>query len=60
MTVKSDVNEKANNIIFKKMDIITYVRTMILFDLLNQIILNDSKKLLLISYVDLLFHWIMI
>ena len=44
MTVKSDVNEKANNIIFKKMDIITYVRTMILFDLLNQIILNDSKK----------------
>ena len=35
---------KQNNIIFKKMDVITYVRNMILFDLLNQLILDDSKK----------------
>jgi hypothetical protein len=44
MIVKSESLEMANNIIFKKMDIITYVRNMILFDLLNQIILDESKK----------------
>ena len=44
MIIKSDVNEKANNILFKKMDINTYVRNMILFDMLNQLILDDSKK----------------
>ena len=44
MIIKSEANEKANNILFKKMDIITYVRNMILFDLLNRIILDDSKK----------------
>ena len=44
MIIKSDVNEKAKNILFKKMDINTYVRNMILFDMLNQLILDDSKK----------------
>ncbi len=44
MIIKSEVNEKANNIIFKKVDIITYVRNMILFDIMNQIILDEGKK----------------
>ena len=44
MSIKSEANERANNILFKKMDVITYVRNMILFDLLNQLILDDSKK----------------
>ena len=44
MIIKNEVNERAKNILFKKMDINTYVRNMILFDLLNQIILDDSKK----------------
>jgi hypothetical protein len=44
MVIKSEALEMANNIIFKKMDVITYVRNMILFDLLNQLILDDSKK----------------
>ena len=44
MIIKSQSNEMANNILSKKLDIITYVRNMILFDLLNQIILDDNKK----------------
>ena len=44
MIIKSQSNEMANNILSKKMDIITYVRNMILFDLVNQITLDDNKK----------------
>ena len=44
LKVKNDMNEKANNIIFRKMDVITYVRNMILFDLYNQNSLDDNKK----------------
>ena len=44
MIIKNQANEKANNILFQKMDIITYVRNMILFDLVNQITLDDNKK----------------
>ena len=44
MEVKSDANEKANHILFKKLDVISYTRNMILFDIMNQINLNDSNK----------------
>ena len=44
LKIKNDMNEKANKIIFKKMDVITYVRNMILFDLYNQNSLDDNKK----------------
>ena len=44
MEIKSNANEKANNYIYEKMDILTYVRNMILFDLINKIILDDNKK----------------
>ena len=44
MEIKSDANEKANNILFKKLDVISYVRNMILFDIINQINLNNSNK----------------
>ena len=40
---KNNINEKANSIIFKKLDIVSYVRSMILFDLLNNIMLNKNK-----------------
>ena len=38
------MNEKANKIIFRKMDVIVYVRNMILLDLFNQNSLDDNKK----------------
>ena len=44
MSIKTEANERANNILFKKMDIITYVRNMILFDINNQLTLDNSRK----------------
>ena len=44
MKIKNDSNEKANSIIFKKMDIITYIRNMLLLDLINQTTLDNNKR----------------
>jgi hypothetical protein len=44
MSIKTEANEKANNILFKKMDVITYVRNMIILDINNQITLDTSRK----------------
>ena len=35
LSIKNGINEKTNDVLFKKLDIITYVRNMILFDLIN-------------------------
>ena len=43
ISLKNNVNEKANDILFKKIYIITYIRNMILFDLINNIIIEDDK-----------------
>ena len=42
--IKDIVYENENKIINKKLDIITYVRNMILFDIINNIIINDNNK----------------
>ena len=44
MKIKNDINEKANCIIFQKMDIITYIRNMLLLDLINKTTLDNNKK----------------
>ena len=44
MRIKYNANEKANEILFKKMDIITHVRNTILFDVINQTMIDDNKK----------------
>ena len=44
LSIKNEVNENANKIIYKKLDIITYIRNMLLFDIINQTILSDDKK----------------
>ena len=41
---KNNINEKANNIIFKKLDLVLYVRNMILLDLLYNFMLSQNKK----------------
>ena len=41
--LKNIIYDKANNIMFKKMDIITYVRNMILFDFINKIIIDEDR-----------------
>ena len=47
MKIKNEVNEKANELLFKKMDIITHVRNQLLLDVINQIIIDDNKKILI-------------
>ena len=45
MKIKNNINEKANKIINNKLDIILYIRNLILFDIINRTILNDDKKI---------------
>ena len=44
MKMKNYINDNANEIIYSKLDIITYVRNMILFDIINRTILDDERK----------------
>ena len=44
MKIKNIINDNANKIIYKKSDIITYIRNMILFDIINKIILSNDKN----------------
>ena len=44
MNIKNDANENANKIIYKKLDIINYIRNMILFDIMSQTILDDERN----------------
>ena len=41
---KNDLNNKANQILFNKMDIVVYIRTMLIFDIICQILFNEHKK----------------
>ena len=44
MKIKNKANEKANEIIFNKLDVIYYVRNMILSDIIYQTILDNEFK----------------
>ena len=44
LSIKNDIYEKASDVLLKKLDVITYIRNMILFDIINQIIIDDNKK----------------
>jgi hypothetical protein len=44
MRLKNDANEKANELLFKKMDINAYVRNSILFDVMNRTMIDDNTK----------------
>ena len=44
LKLKNDFNNKAINILYSKLNIILYVRNMILFDIINRTILDTSKK----------------
>ena len=41
---KKNINIKANNIIYNKLDIISYVKNMFLIDIINKTLLDDNKK----------------
>ena len=44
LEIKNNLNNKANDIIFQKVDIILYIRNMILFDIMNKTLLDNNKK----------------
>ena len=41
---KNNINEKANSIIFNKLDLVSYVRNMILLDIMYDSMLEGKKK----------------
>ena len=44
MKLKNDANERAYELLFKKMDVNAYVRNMILFDIQNLTMIDDNTK----------------
>ena len=42
--IKNKINENANKLLNKKLDIITYIRNMILFDILHRTILDNKRN----------------
>ena len=44
LSLKHNINEKANKLLFHKLDIALFVRNMILIDIINNAILEDSMK----------------
>ena len=44
LKIKNEYNEKATQFLYNKLDIILYIRNMILFDIINETILDDDKK----------------
>ena len=45
--IKNKINENANKLLNKKLDIITYIRNMILFDILHRTILDNKRNVVL-------------
>ena len=44
LTLKKNINNKATELLYNKLDIVTYIRNMILLDVINEILLGDDKK----------------
>ena len=47
LNIKNNAVNKAKKIIFKKLDVVTYIRNMVLFDKINQTIIDDKEKILI-------------
>ena len=44
LTLKKNINNKATELLYNKLDIVTYIRNMILLDVINETLLGDDKK----------------
>ena len=44
LKLKNNLSDKANVFLYNKLDIIVYIRNMILFDIMNNIILDNKTK----------------
>ena len=52
LSFKNNINQKANDYLYNKLDIILYIRNMILLDIINNTLLNNNKK----SIINFLSH----
>ena len=44
LTLKFNINNKAKNFLYNKLDIISYIKNMILIDIINQSLLDENKN----------------
>ena len=44
LVLKNNINLKSREILYKKLDIVIYIRNMILIDIINETLLDDNKK----------------
>ena len=44
LKLKKDLAEKANNILYNKLDIVLFVKNMFLLDIMNQTLINNNRK----------------
>ena len=44
LTLKKNINNKATELLYNKLDIVTYIRNMILLDVINETLLGNDKK----------------
>ena len=44
LSIKNNIYKEANDILFNKLDIVLYIRNMILIDIINDSLYSDSKK----------------
>ena len=58
LTVKKNVNNKAIELLYNKLDIVTYIRNMILLDVINETLLGHDKKIFLILFLVLFYLFI--
>ena len=52
LELKKNINEKATNFLNNNLDIVTYIRNQILFNIINEILLDEKKK----SIINFLCH----
>ena len=52
LKLKNNINAMVNNIIFNKLEIILYIRNMLLLDILNKLILDENKS----NIIEFLIH----
>ena len=44
LKLKKDLVEKANNILYNKLDIVLFIKNMFLLDIMNQTLINNNRK----------------
>ena len=44
LKLKKNITEKANNILYNKLDIVLFVRNMFILDIMNEILINDNNN----------------